>query len=561
MTIIAKAPTSSKQALLTKWRKMLEHKRMAPLSNKKKPLVAAIMENLYKRAKGMLKEEKLTTADVQNFDTVLIPMIRRIAPELIALDILGTQVMDKPSQLIFALRAFPSGRENTDGFGYALPGGRSRTDGDRSGGKKQAQILLINKATSGLEYNFFAADGEFHDIIADSASYNKGYFKGTYVPGQAGELPVYGKMIEFDSEGNVTAKADATVEGILYYVEETTDMFKAIIKLSDADIAAGRTFTQWMTITDDEDVFDGFVVGATPSDDTLERCTTMKNTFENEIMYNVVFNNFSGKYTSGEMESFKTWNEVHFDIDSTQVRADGRLLKARYSLEVAEDLMSYHNIDAEEELINMLSYEILSEMNREVVERIYAAALSGGNGIYNWNYGTQTTGADGRWHAEKYHALYTLMNKVSGDIAIANRRGPANFAITSMSTKVALESVAGYSLWTDVNNNFNSSAGIVYAGTLAGKYKIFVDTFSHSDYLLMGYKGDSEYDAGLFYCPFIPLTAVKAIDPENFQPRLGFRTRYGIGENPFGANLYYRFVNIEGLDSSFGAEYTYISSI
>lgn len=563
MPIVKNKPVSSKQQLLTKWRKMLEHKRMAPLSNRKKPVVANMMENQFKRSKGLLKEEKLTTTDIQNFDTVLIPMIRRIAPELIALDILGTQVMEKPAQLIFALRAFLSGRDGTLGdspYGYSLPGGRAKAT-DRNDTTVRSQILLINKADTGNTYNYFAKDGDLYDIMANTAAYKKGYFLGNYAPGETSEIKIYGKMIEFDSTGEVTVKHSETIEGTLYYAEQTTDIFKVVVELSDANQTAGDKFNQWMVITDDEDNFDDFTVGATPSDAALDKVTTLKNAFENEIMYNVIFNNYSGKYTTAEMEAAKTWNEVSFDIASTTVHAEGRLLKAKYSLEVAEDLMSYHNIDAEEELINMISYEILAEMNREVVERIYDEALSGGNGFYNWQYGTQSTGADGRWHAEKYHGLYTLMNKVAGDIAISSRRGTANFAITSMPVKVALESVAGYSLWTDVNNNFNSQAGIVYAGTLAGKYKIFVDTFAGSDYILMGYKGDSEYDAGLFYCPFIPLTAIKAVDPENFQPRLGFRTRYGIGENPFGANLYYRYVNVEGLDDSFGAEYSYVPTV
>lgn len=593
MTVISNAPKSGKQELLTRWRKLLEHKRMSPISNKKKPLVAQMMNNLYLRSKGLLKEEKLTTTDIQNFDTVLIPMIRRIAPELIALDILGTQVMEKPAQLIFALRAFNSGRDGTlDGWGYRLPGGRAKQT-DRVDDVTRAQILIVNKQTVvDDEYGYdivhlfsrtggtagAAASGcSLNSILASTTYSTKGYFNditsnaNDYYPGEvetftgAGNYAqdIYGRMIEFNDSGEVTAVGADIVEGRLFYAEEDSNVYKCVINLDSTSQAAKLTFNQWMIVADNDTILDAanWVVGEVPSADTLARVSTLRGAFENEIMYNVVFKNYSGLYTTAEMEAAKTWNEVTFDIDSTLVRADGRTLKARYTLEVAEDLMAYHNIDAEEELINMISYEILAEMNREVVERIYTASLSNGNGIYNWDYGTQTTGADGRWHVEKYHGLYTLMNKVSGDIAIATRRGMANFAICSMPVKVALESVQGYSLWTDVNNNFNSSAGIVYAGTLAGKYKVFVDTFAYDDYIMMGYKGDSEYDAGLFYCPFIPLTAVKAVDPENFQPRLGFRTRYGIGENPFGANLYYRYINVENLDNSFGASYSYIPSV
>lgn len=587
--LVTQQNTSDKAKLVAKWRKMLEHKKMAPLSNRKKPIVASMLENLYKRSKGLIKEEKLTTADIQTFDTVLIPMIRRIAPELIALDILGTQVMEKPSQLIFALRAFPSGRKgdgccyDTDKFGYEIPGGRVRNlnGEDRKEGYKKAQILVINKTEGsdgffGKEANTDSGNPNLKAIMSNKDLYEKGYFKGQYHPYDGEAISIFGKNIAYaESETSDEKVVDDVygrmVEGKVYYAEEDAEHFKLIVcydekeggfvpEVSGDDPMQKNkySFNEWMTVCSTD--FIDTVKKSDPVDDSFVNCAALSKAIENEIMYNVVFKNYSGKYSTSEMEGFKTWNEVHFDIDSTMVKAEGRLLKARYSLEVAEDLMAYHNLDAEEELVNMISYEILAEMNREVVERIYEAALSNGNGIYQWSYGNFESGADGRWAAEKYHSLYTLMNKIAGDIAIANRRGAANFAITSMATKVALESVAGYSLWTDVNNNFNSSAGVTYAGTLAGKYKIYVDTFANSDYILMGYKGNSEYDAGLFYCPFIPLTAVKAIDPENFQPRLGFRTRYGIGENPFGANLYYRLCTIDGLDNSFGAEYTYYAN-
>lgn len=566
--------TGEKAKLVAKWKRMLEHKKMNPLTNRKKPVVAAMLENLYKRSKGLLKEDysgKLTTSDIQTFDTVLIPMIRRIAPELIALDILGTQVMEKPSQLIFALRAFPSGRKpydtdnNGNHFGYALPGGRIKES--RAVSERRGMILLINKTDEG----FFAKTADASNVnleyIYQNYTYN-GYLTGDYSPeakgSSASPVVFYGKNVKYvetvDSNGETTYQVsevgDKEAKGTLYYIEETPTMFKVIVGIDYTD-ESGNTyvdFNRFMTIGNEEINLN---VGDAPNTDY----TDLYNCFDNEIMYNVVFKGYSGTYSTAEMEKFRTWNEVKFDIDSTVVEAKGRLLKSTYTLEVAEDLMAYHNLDAEEELMTMISYEILAEMNREIVDRIWLAAISGGNGVYQWTYGNQVEGADGRWSEEKYRSLYNLANKMAGDIAIATRRGTANFMICSMPTKVALESLNGYALWTDVNNNFNSNAGVVYAGTLGGKFKVYVDTFATSDYMLLGYKGTSEYDAGLFYCPFIPLTACKAVDPENFQPRLGFRTRYALAENPFGANLYYRLCAIDGLDASFGAEYTYVPTV
>jgi hypothetical protein len=239
-------------------------------------------------------------------------------------------------------------------------------------------------------------------------------------------------------------------------------------------------------------------------------------------------------------------NQMNFSIDKVTVTAKTRILKARYSFEVAEDLKAYHGLDAENELINILSYEILAEMNREVVDKVKLASLQGGVRPFTYS------NVDGRWSQERFRTLYNLINKVANEIAISTRRGNGNFIICSMDVKVALESLDGYEMWTDINKNFNANGAIVYAGTIGGRYKVFVDTFATKDYAIVGYKGESEMDAGMFYCPYIPLNMVRAVGQDDFQPRLGFRTRYGIGDNPFGPRLYYRYIDIDGLSYAYG---------
>ena len=264
-------------------------------------------------------------------------------------------------------------------------------------------------------------------------------------------------------------------------------------------------------------------------------------------MYNAVLQSYSGTYATDVSEQMgKEINQMNFSIDKVTVTARTRILKARYSFEVAEDLKAYQGLDAENELVNILSYEILAEMNREIVDRIRLASIQGGTRPFTYN------DVDGRWSQERFRTLYNLINKVANEIAITTRRGNGNFIICSMDVKTALDSLDGYELWTDVNPSFNANSAIAYAGTIGGKYKVYIDTLATRDFAIVGYKGDSEMDAGLFYCPYVPLNMVRAVGQDDFQPRIGFRTRYGLGENPFGAKLYYRYLDISGLSFAYG---------
>ena len=259
-----------------------------------------------------------------------------------------------------------------------------------------------------------------------------------------------------------------------------------------------------------------------------------------------------------------TFQEMAFSIEKTSVTAKSRALKAEYTIELAQDLKSVHGLDAEGELSNILSTEILSEINREVIRTVYKTAKPGAQ------TGTATSGtfdldvdASGRWSVEKFKGLLFQIEREANAVAQQTRRGKANFIICSsdVASALAMAGVLDYAPALSTNLNVDE-ASTTFAGVLNGRYKVYVDPYSAngaaSQYFVVGYKGTSAFDAGLFYCPYVPLQLVRAVDPSTFQPKIGFKTRYGFTANPFiqldgsgdlvaDENYYYRRVKVTNL--------------
>ena len=233
-----------------------------------------------------------------------------------------------------------------------------------------------------------------------------------------------------------------------------------------------------------------------------------------------------------------------FSIEKVTVTANTRALKAEYTLELAQDLKAVHGLDAETELSNILSTEILAEINREVIRVIYATAVPGVQyanvaGIYNLSTGVD---AAGRWQVENYKGLIYAIEREANKIGKDTRRGKGNILIcsTDVASALAMSGMLDYQSALTNNTNLNvDDTGNTFAGTLFGRLKVYVDPYSVSgaDYITVGYKGNIAYDAGLFYCPYVPLQMVRAIDPNTFQPKIGFKTRYGLVANPFAQGL------------------------
>ena len=267
-------------------------------------------------------------------------------------------------------------------------------------------------------------------------------------------------------------------------------------------------------------------------------------------------------------DSGNTFQEMAFSIEKVTVTAKTRALKAEYSIELAQDLKAVHGLDAETELANILSAEILAEINREVVRTIYGTAKQGcAVGTTNVGSFNLDTDSNGRWMVEKVKGLAFQIEREANTIAKTTRRGKGNVLIVSsdVASALAMAGILDYqsALQSQVNLTVDDT-GNTFAGTLFGRIKVYIDpyapTSASSEFAVVGYKGSNAYDAGLFYCPYVPLQMVRAVDTTNFQPKIGFKTRYGLVANPFAegttqgvgalnvlSNNYYRAFKIQNL--------------
>ena len=230
------------------------------------------------------------------------------------------------------------------------------------------------------------------------------------------------------------------------------------------------------------------------------------------------------------------FNEMGFTIEKASVTAKSRALKAEYSLELAQDLKAIHGLDAETELANILSTEILAEINREVIRTINSQAKTGAqqsnvtsNGIFDLS-----SDADGRWSAEKFKGLVVQLDRECNVIAKETRRGKGNIVICSsdVATALAASGMLDYAPALSTNLQVDDT-GNTFAGVLNGRIRVYIDPYAGTDYITVGYKGTNPYDSGVFYCPYVPLQMVKAVAEDTFQPKIGFKTRYGMASNPF----------------------------
>ena len=267
--------------------------------------------------------------------------------------------------------------------------------------------------------------------------------------------------------------------------------------------------------------------------------------------------------TAEDLGDGTTMNEMAFSIEKVTVAAKSRALKAEYTTELAQDLKAVHGLDAETELANILQSEILTEINRELVRTIYSTAVVGAQGTASSGVFDLDVDANGRWSVEKFKGLMFQIEQEANAIAKGTRRGKGNIVICSSDVASALQMAGVLDYAPALNSNALSvdDTGNTFAGVLNGRYRVYVDPYAGSNYLVVGYKGSSAFDAGLFYCPYVPLQMVRAIGENTFQPKIGFKTRYGMVSNPFAdgtaastqgaltaqTNQYYRSVRVTNL--------------
>ena len=435
--------------LQEKWAPLLDYDGVDPIRDSHRRMVTAVLlenqEKFMTEERAFLSESPTNAANAAGasgafggssaaggatagFDPVLISLIRRSMPNLVAYDLAGVQPMNGPTGLIFAMRSRYTNQSGTEAL---FDEAQSQFSGQDSGYNLE-QGLYTAQASDGVSVGF-----------------------GTTSSTNLGSNP-----------------------GLLNS------------SISQAEYAVG----QGMHTGDAETLGDG--VG-------------------------------------------NAFNEMAFSIEKVTVTAKSRALKAEYSLELAQDLKAIHGLNAEAELANILSTEILAEINREVIRTIYKSAEIGARAnVANQGVFDLDVDSNGRWSVEKFKGLIFQIERDANRIAQRTRRGKGNVILCSADVASALTMAGVLDYTPALNANLNvDDTGNTFAGVLAGKYRVYIDPYSAnsaaSQYYVVGYKGTSPYDAGLFYCPYVPLQMVRAVGENNFQPKIGFKTRYGIVANPF----------------------------
>ena len=459
----------NQEVLQEKWAPLLDYEGLDSIKDPHRRMVTAVLlenqEQALREEKEFLHEAAPTNSvgnggytssgdanTLGGFDPVLISLIRRSMPNLVAYDLAGVQPMNGPTGLIFAMRSR-----------YATQDGKE---------------ALFNEA-----------DSAFSSTNQNAAGLPNGFTNGAVGLGTTGATSSDPSALNPSS--NSTQLAYSVGQGM------RTDNAEA---LGDA----------------------------------------------------------SGNH----------FNEMAFSIEKVTVTAKSRALKAEYSLELAQDLKAIHGLNAEAELANILSTEILAEINREIIRTIYKVAKTGAQN------NTATAGkfdldvdSNGRWSVEKFKGLIFQIERDANAIAQETRRGKGNIVMCSADVASALTMAGVLDYTPALNANLNvDDTGNTFAGVLGGKFKVYIDPYSSNvsdnQYYVAGYKGTSPYDAGLFYCPYVPLQMVRAVGQDTFQPKIGFKTRYGVVANPFAqgdaasqglgaltvnTNRYYRRVTVNNL--------------
>jgi hypothetical protein len=441
------------EELQKKWAPILEHEELEAIKDPyKKAVTALVLEN---QEQAMRQDRKMLNeiADpgptniaggVQNFDPILISLVRRALPNLIAYDVAGVQPMTGPTGLIFAMRARYTGQ-----------------------------------GTGNPEAFYNEANTIFSGNTSQAGPYNNYGFAGTGLT---------------DTSNNVTSSFTA-------------------------------------------------------------------NAFTTGIGMQTALAEYLGS------ESNSVFQQMAFSIEKVTVTAQSRALKAEYSLELAQDLKAIHGLDAETELSNILSTEILAEINREVIRTIYTTAVLGAQfGTVTSGYFDLDTDSNGRWSVERFKGLIFQIERDANVIAKQTRRGKGNVLIVSsdVASAMAMAGVLSYTPALQADLQVDDT-GNTFAGMLHGRIKVYIDPYfggytSNQELVTIGYKGSSPYDAGIFYCPYVPLQMVRAVDQFTFQPKIGFKTRYGMVANPFAqgltqgngmlqarTNVYYRIFGVKNL--------------
>jgi hypothetical protein len=507
-------------ALVEKWSPVLDSPMLAPIDN---PMLKAHCALMCENQAHYL-EEATFSGDIARYEPVIIPIIRRVFPNLVAHEMVAVQPMNAPSGLAFAMRyryEGEAGQTPTKGANLVLP--RNPDTGTITEG--MLQILYISSNTAITDTAVKAGQWVIQSNTAGNATYAEGKILG-----------VFGnKVLVSIVKPAGTTKAftmDTTLAALNLEVQHAEHAVFPDATHRDAQITLVDCFSNEAGYNY---VLDG-KYNATLAAWGLYDGT---NTYANDAGY-------SGPYTTSEAEALggvgEKFREVGITIETKAITAKSRALKASYKIEAAQDLKQVHGLDMESELATIMSYEVQQEVDRELIGVIEAEAVKNTTESYSWAYAT----ADGRWEQEKFRTLYTKLVHAANAIAVSTRRGPGNFIVVNPKVATIIESLDVFQA-SPVQGSLNAlGIGVSVIGTLGNRFKVVKDTFRRSDNIILGFRGPTLPDAGVVYSPYIPLQLLRTVGQDDFQPRMGFKTRYAVTTD-FGTESskdYYRSISV-----------------
>lgn len=475
---------SKNQVLLEKWAELIDVERNAKsVPDHLRESMATLLENQEKYI-----HEGTVAGDIAQFTPILIPAVRRIFPNLLAHELVGVQPLNAPTGYAYALR-------------YHYGGTGVQYDGTL--GTNVRGNTTTDRGTASQANNYVGANANSYGSVAiiSATNWSTAWAVGNNV----------------FIDGGTTNKNIGTV----VHVEPRALLVKLTTPGDIGVLGAGIKI----------------------DNTTAEVADTVAFYVNNEAGYNLIFKNYAGKLSTANGEVLgNDMKTMKMALERVAVEAETRKMKAEYTVELAQDLKAVHGLDAETELINILEYEITAEIDRDLVDQINGTATLATPWSYGApsNYGVPEAGvADGRWEQERFRTIYTKIVREANAIALTSRRGAGNFIIGSINAITALEGLNSF-MYSTVPGDVQAGIGVVKVGTLDGRFAVYIDTFAAVDYITVGYKGASQFDTGVIYCPYVPLMMQKVVDPITFQPKVGFMQRSAIVNNLYGAENYYR---------------------
>ncbi len=494
----------ARQKLVEDWKTLIDiDDKLAPVveGNEKRANLAQLLENQEK----WVNEAVATSAgDIAAFTPILVPTTRRIMPSLVANELVGVQPMSMPTGYAYAWRVGYGGNYSANGgVNDNLVAPLNRT----SSASAFAPASVILTFATGLT-----------PVATELAS---------------GVIPSGGIDVRDTTGGG------GNVHGTVVYAERTGGVDKILVEL--ALTGTQPTAAVAFPITAGSNVyFDG-------TSATNTNAYAVSDVITNELLFNAVLTNYTGPHTTaaGEALGENTMASIRTSMERASVEATTRKLKAEFTIEMAQDLKAVHGMDAEAELMNILQYEIAGEIDRDIINKINENATS----TTNWLYGTSASGvavlnvagtADGQWEQERFRTLYTKVVKEANRIATTTKRGSGNYLLASPNVVTALSGLNNF-MYSGVAGNLSvGTAGVQKVGTLDGRFTVYNDTLAASDYGTVGYKGPGTMDAGIIYCPYIPVQIQKITHEYTFQPCIGAMTRDAILYSLNGTSNFYR---------------------